>query len=45
MYSALLAPFAKFIELDFALDFLTVLARPVIDMLTFLAGQFDQFIL
>jgi hypothetical protein len=36
-----LAPFAKFLELNFALNFLSILSGPVIYSLTSFTGQFD----
>lgn len=41
----LLAPFAELFELDFTLNFLFVLAAPVVCSLTFWAGEFDELIL
>ena len=40
-----LAPFAVLLEIDFALDKLAVLARPVIDAAALGAGQFEKLIL
>ena len=45
MDSALFAPFAELFQLDFALDKLLILARPIIDALAILAGQFDESVL
>jgi len=39
------APFAKLLELDFALDLFFVLSAPVIDTFTIRAGKFYEFIL
>jgi len=36
-----LAPFAKFLELNFALNFLSIFSGPVIYSLTSFTGQFD----
>jgi hypothetical protein len=41
MSGVLLAPFAKLLELDFALNFLLVLAGIIICPFTGVAGQFD----
>ena len=40
-----LAPFAVLLEIDFALDKLAILARPVINAGTLGAGQFEKLIL
>jgi len=37
----LLAPFAIFLEFNLALNLLLVLPAPIVNTLTFLAGQFD----
>ena len=41
MNGVLLAPFAKLFELNFALNFLLVLAAPVVDPFALGTGQFD----
>jgi hypothetical protein len=42
MHRMLPAPFAKFLELDFALHFLFIFARPIVDALAHTALEFDE---
>ena len=42
MHGVLPAPTAKFLELDFALNFPFILARPIIDPLTHTALKFNE---
>lgn len=39
------APFAEFIELNFTLNKLFVLARPIVDVFAGFAAEFDKLIL
>ncbi len=45
MYKLLLAPLAKFLELDFTLDKFLVLARPIVGALALTTGEFDELFL
>ncbi len=45
MDGLLLAPLAPLFELDFALDFLLILATPIVDALASGAGKFDKAVL
>ncbi len=45
MRRVLLAPLAELVELDFALNELLVLARPIVHALAVLADEFDKLIL
>ena len=45
MRSSYLAPIAKLFELDFALNFLLVFARPVVNAFALTTGEFYEAIL
>lgn len=45
MNRVLSAPFAEFIELNFTLNKLFVLARPIVDVFAGFAAEFDKLIL
>ena len=45
MLRLLFAPFAPFLELDFALNFFAVLFTPIVNTLAVSAGQFYKVIL